>query len=387
VSNWQKVKLDCICEKKIKTISSKDDFFIDYIDISSIDNQEKKVTTYQTLSSVKAPSRAKQILEKGDILVSTVRPNLNAVAINNLESENIVVGSTGFCVLRCTKEADVNYVFNYCKSKEFIEGLVKIAKGASYPAVSNTEVRNSLIPLPPIEEQVHISKSLDKADELLTMHKQRLTELNNLIKSTFYDIFGDPVINDKGWTEIALNDLLEDIKYGTSTPPLYSESGYRFIRATNIKAGRINENGVKYISDIEATKISKCKLKIGDLIIVRSGVNTGDTCMITREYDGQYAGYDLIITPKQSKIDSAYLNELLNTKYMEIVVKPLTRRAAQPHLNAEQIKQLRIILPPIEIQNKFATIVTKIEEQKALVKKAIDETQLLFNSLMSQYFD
>jgi type I restriction enzyme S subunit len=72
---------------------------------------------------------------------------------------------------------------------------------------------------------------------------------------------------------------------------------------------------------------------------------------------------------------------------MEIVIKPLTRRAAQPHLNSEQVQSLRIILPPLDLQTKFANIVTKIEEQKALVKQAIAESEHLFNSLMSEYFD
>ena len=144
---------------------------------------------------------------------------------------------------------------------------------------------------------------------------------------------------------------------------------------------------MKFISKNEADKISKCMLHDGDLIIVRSGVNTGDTCVISGRYVGQYAGYDLIITPNQNCINSLYLNELINTNYMTKFVKPLTRRAAQPHLNAEQIKKLPIIIPPIELQNQFASIVTKIEAQKTLVKKAIDETQYLFDCLMSEYFE
>ncbi|USB33930.1 restriction endonuclease subunit S [Paenibacillus sp. YPG26] len=260
-------------------------------------------------------------------------------------------------------------------------------KGIGVPNLHLRNIRETTIPLPPIETQKHIAKTLDTAAELLAMRKQQLAELDNLIKSTFYDMFGDPVVNTQGWEKILLGDLIKEIKYGTSTPPVFTDSGYCFIRATNIKRGRITENDMKYISEGEATKISKCKLKLGDLIIVRSGVNTGDTCVITEKYLGQYAGYDLIITPNQELLDSYYLNELINTTYMERVVKPLTRRAAQPHLNAEQTKNLPIIVPPIELQTQFATIVTQIEEQKALVKKAIDETQHLFDSLMSEYFE
>ena len=95
----------------------------------------------------------------------------------------------------------------------------------------------------------------------------------------------------------------------------------------------------------------------------------------------------MIITPNQRLLNPMYLNELLNTNYMSMVVKPLTRRAAQPHLNAEQIKKLPIIVPPLKEQNQYANIVNRIEEQKSLVQEAIDETQCLFDSLMSEYFD
>ncbi len=387
MSKWERVKIDEVCEKKIQTLKSSEDFLIEYVDISSVDNQEKKITSYQTIRSKEAPSRAKQVLRKNDILVSTVRPNLNAVALNLIDSENIVVGSTGYCILRCNERIDTNYLFNFCKSKTFINGLVKVAKGASYPAVSNTDVIHSMISLPPLEIQKRIAKTLDTAAELLTMRKQQFAELDNLIKSIFYDMFGDPVLNNKVWEVKLLGALIKEIKYGTSTPPIFSESGYCFIRATNIKFGRIIESDMKFISESEANKIKKCKLRAGDLILVRSGVNTGDTCVITEKYTNQYAGYDLIITVNQLELNPFYLNELINTVYMERVIKPLTRRAAQPHLNAEQTKNLPIIVPPLQLQTQFANIVTQIEEQKAIVKQAIDETQHLFDSLMSEYFE
>jgi type I restriction enzyme S subunit len=200
-------------------------------------------------------------------------------------------------------------------------------------------------------------------------------------------MFGDPVVNDKGWEIKSLGHLLEDIRYGTSTPPRFSDSGYCFVRATNIKSGRIIDTEMKFISENEAERISKCRLQDGDLIIVRSGVNSGDTCVIDEIFAGQFAGYDLIITPNKALLNSIYLNELINTNYMSQVVKPLTRRAAQPHLNAEQVKNLPIVLPIVDLQNKFAIKVKRIEEQKYIVKKAIEETQYLFDSLMSEYFD
>jgi len=282
-------------------------------------------------------------------------------------------------------KVDSSYLYYFLNSKR--NDFIKMGVGGAQPNISAAILKAVELPLPPLETQKQIAKTLETASELLSMRKQQLAELDGLIKSVFYDMFGDPVTNEKGWIQKFLYELLDEIKYGTSTPPIFSDYGYCFIRATNIKFGRIIEEDMKSISENEAKKISKCKLKAGDIIIVRSGVNTGDTCVIDGKFIGQYAGYDLILTLNSKLLNPIYFNELINTKFLELVVKPLTRRAAQPHLNAEQTKNLSIILPPLTLQTQFASIVTKIEEQKALVKKVIDETQYLLDSLMSQYFD
>lgn len=243
------------------------------------------------------------------------------------------------------------------------------------------------VPLIDLKKQLDIVTTLERVEQILFLNTKKFNEMNNLIKSIFYEMFGDPVSNDKSWEVYQLKEVIINIKYGASQPPKYTTEGYYFIRATNIKSGRIVTDDIKMMSREESKKFEKCKLSLGDLIIVRSGVNTGDTCVIDENFAGHYAGYDLIISPNPKKVNSIFLNELINTNYMTAIIKPLTRRAAQPHLNAEQVKKLKVIVPPLDLQNQFAEIVTKIEEQKALVKKAIEETQTLFDSLMSNYFD
>lgn len=273
----------------------------------------------------------------------------------------------------------------------FLQGkkshLVKLSVGGAQPNISGTILKNIEFPLLPIEMQKQIVQTLDTASELIALYKKQLAELDNLIKATFYDMFGDPVTNEKGWEVKRLGEIIKSIRYGTSTPPIFSDNGIMFIRATNIKKGRITKDDMKYISDEEAEKISKCKVNGGELIVVRSGVNTGDSCVITEEYKGQYAGYDLIVELDTALLNPVFINELINTHYMSIVIKPLTRRAAQPHINSDQIKSLQIPLPPITLQNQFAATVTAIESQKSLIQTALSESQTLFDSLMSQYFD
>jgi len=206
------------------------------------------------------------------------------------------------------------------------------------------------------------------------------------LKSVFVDMFGDPHNNPKKWEIDDIKSDIEEIKYGTSVPPKFSENGHAFIRATNIKKGRIVDEEMLFIDDLEAAKINKCKLKCGQLIIVRSGVNTGDTCVIPKKYEGAYGGYDLILELKNKKINPVFLNELLNHPYYQFKLKQLSRRAGQPHLNSEQIRTLKIIIPHKKLQDEYAEIIDKINALISYQSRSSKDCSYLFNSLMQKAF-
>lgn len=158
---------------------------------------------------------------------------------------------------------------------------------------------------------------------------------------------------------------MTSIKYGTSQPPVFAENGkYKFIRATNIKAGRIIEVDMLRIDEAAAGKLEKCKLHGNEIIIVRSGANTGDTCVVTAEYANQYAGYDIIISLDLTRCNPVFYNELLNTHYMQQVVKPLTARSAQPHINSQQVQSLPMLEVSLAEQNAFAALVEQRDKSK-----------------------
>jgi type I restriction enzyme S subunit len=198
-------------------------------------------------------------------------------------------------------------------------------------------------------------------------------------------MFGDPVKNCKQWRIVFFSKGIDSIKYGTSIPPEFSDFGYPFIRATNVKNGGIASDNMLFISEIEAKKIKKCKLILGDIIIVRSGANTGDNAVVNTEYEGAYAAYDIIIR-MNNLFHPIFINGVLNSVYKEAVISPLKRRAGQPHLNTTQINNLPIYLPPFELQNKFADIVEQVEQIKQKMRASLDEMGNHFNALMQRYF-
>lgn len=165
--NWETKKIDECILNNIENINLKINGEIAYIDISSINNKENKIFSYKIYNNInEAPSRAKKILNEGDILISTVRPNLKNIAILNNKILSLTIGSTGFCVLRFKDTINNKYIFEIIKSDNFTEMLVKKQIGANYPAISDRDIKSIEIPVPPIELQNKFTERVEKIEKL-----------------------------------------------------------------------------------------------------------------------------------------------------------------------------------------------------------------------------
>jgi Restriction endonuclease S subunits len=383
------VRLVDVCEKKIQFLPANSDFEIEYIDISSIDNESKQIVSSKVIEAKDAPSRAKQLLKQNDILVSTVRPNLNAVAILKQTSDRVLVGSTGYCILRCKNEALQEYVFYFCRSRRFVRSLVKVSKGASYPAVSDNDVKNLQIPLPPLEVQKKIAQTLDAAAKLIALRKKQLAELDNLVKSVFYDMFGDPVVNEKGWKTKVIKDVCSDIVDCPHSTPIHSETPTKYpsIRTSELQNGNINWKSMKYVNEVEYLKrISRTAPQADDIIYGREG-SYGEAAILPSGYSFCLGQRVMLLRANKAICNHIFLWYVVRSDYVYNQARQKNVGATVGHVNVADIKNFIIPLPPLPLQNQFAEIVAKIEEQKALVQKAIDESQYLFDSLVSEYFD
>lgn len=328
------------------------------------------------------------LLDIGDILMSHINSDkhLGKTAIFENENVKLIHGMNLLCIRPNKKIVSPKYLNYYFKSLDFKKQLPKITKkSVNQASFSVSDLKKLKCKIHSIENQKKIVEILDKSQELIDKRKKQIEELDLLVKSKFIEMFGDPITNSKEWNTFELREGIKEIKYGTSKPPIFSEEGIPFVRATNIKFGRIIENDMKYISEYEAEKIEKCKLSLGDTIIVRSGANTGDNAFVSEEYVGSYGGYDIIVKLNE-KINYIFLNALLNSIYRETIIQPLTRRAGQPHLNSEQIQSLVIYNPPIELQNQFADFVKQVDKLKFEMEKSLKELEDNFNSLLQKAF-
>ena len=269
------------------------------------------------------------------------------------------------------------------------DGLFSFAVGKSAgslsPRVKWEHLKNYEFELPSMDRQCELAELLWAMDTTKKSYQKLIAATDELVKSQFMELFGDPVTNTQGREVRPFKDFMLGIRYGTSQPPTFSEFGeFKFIRATNIKAGRITENDMLRISADEATKIEKCRLNGNEIIIVRSGANTGDTCVVTDEYRDQYAGYDIIITLNLEIANPVFFNELMNTHYMQAIIKPLTVRAAQPHINSEQVQNLPMLVVPLPEQEQFAAFVRQSDKSKFELEQALAELNATYKRIIAE---
>ena len=357
-------RLGDVCEKKIGTIKSTYKGTIDYIDISSVDNQRKEITQIQRLAFEDAPSRAKQIVYSGDILVSTVRPNLNAVALIDQSSDTSLVASTGYCVLRCLPNVERKYVFHFCQSPSFIQKLVAQATGASYPAVTSTIVKECRIPLPPLDEQRRIAATLDKVTDLISKRRQQLDKLDELIKAKFVEMFGDPIINSKGlptergidFFKLSNGKFVPESKRFESGIPAYGGNGISWYTDDAI----VNSNTLV---------IGRVGFLSGNVHFAKGPLWITDNAMYVSYYDERK--YDLLFLCDLMKhIDFRRFQDAGD-------LKKITQK---PFMNMEYIR------PTLQQQHCYVSFVEKMEGLKSTIRHSLEKLETLKKALMQEYF-
>jgi len=320
---------------------------------------------------------SKYLVEKGDILISWSA----SLGVYIWEGDNAILNQHIFKVI---PRKGVDKTFFYYAATHVLDEMISKVHGSTMQHITKDPFESTLIPLPPLPEQQRIAAILQKADRLRQLRRYARQLRDTYLQSLFLEMFGDPVTNPMKWTLIKVEKIIDDIRYGTGSPPPYYDKGIPFIRATNIKKGTIQSSGLAFISKEDANDIPKCKIKTGDLILVRSGINTGDCGLIPSEFNGSYAAYDLII--EMPFPYNYYFNFFINSSFGKNIIQTLSRRSGQPHVNAEQIKNIELPFPSKELLNQFSRIIQKIQLLFAVQVENTRQTEHLFQSLLQRAF-
>lgn len=407
-----------------------------YVDIGSIDRNKKIISTPQQLLGKDAPSRARRIISKGDVLVSLTRPNLNAVALVP-EKYDRQFASTGFEVLKPVGY-DSRLLFSITKSKSFIDSISGTVQGALYPAAKSADVKSYKIPLPPLAEQTVIAQTLDTLLAQVENIKTRLDAIPKILKTFRQSVLAAGVngklteewrgVNECGeieadikeilearsklvskrtmtpethlesdeyeipeaWKWVSLDSLASKIVDGVHHKPEYVAEGVPFMSVKDINGGKMSFNYCKYISEETHKEIHpRCNPEKGDLLITKSGT-IGRTAIVDTDDVFDLFVSVALIKPASDKVNMKYIDIALCQWVNSIDISSRVVGTAIKNLHLRDMRVLAIPFAPIKEQKKivhrveeFLTFSDQIEQQ---VKNAQKRVDTLTQSILAKAF-
>ena len=295
-------------------------------------------------------------------------------------------------VLKPKAGMDVDYL---CYSLMFYntDGLVN---GATRQKLTQATMRKMEIPKRSIDEQKAIVAKLAKTQSIITHCRQQLAKLDELIKARFVEMFGEPISNPMGWKIKKLSELSELITNG-NTPKggseNYVDSGILFLRSQNVWRNRIDLDDVAYIDDETHKKMKKSSVHYNDILITKTGrINTENSSLGRAalfqgdDNSANINGHVYLVRLKNIVSPKFVVTILTGEAYRKYIRKVCVGGIDKRQINLDQVEDFPIIMPPLELQNQFADFVKQVDKSKVAVQKALDEAQLLFDSLMQEYF-
>ena len=299
----------------------------------------------------------------------------------------------GWLVLRDENALfDKRFLYYYLSSKTTYKKLKSMAVGGVVNNLNSEMVRNVIVPVPDKEEQSEIADLFDKIKKILDDRKQELEQLDTLVKSRFVELFGDPIKNPKGWEVVKLSECLERIDNGKSfTCDSNAREGVfpAILKLSAATYGDYRPYENKALLD-EKQFVESVQVHRGDLLFTRK--NTPDLVGMAAyvfETPEKLMMPDLIFRlVTNERMTPTFLWQLINNREFRPAIQGISGGSAKSmsNISKERLKNIEVICPPISEQKKLEGVLEQVDKSKSKIQKSLEETQLLFDSLMQKYF-
>lgn len=349
---------------------------IDYSDLNRIDLAEKEIKSYQ--------------LHNNDLLLVRVNGNPDLVGratVFKEISQPVAFNDHLIRVRLDSKRIEPKYIELFLNSSYGRSRLRdQVITTAGQFTINRTGISNVVIPLPSIEEQKRIATIAQKADRLRRTRRYTLELSDSYLRSVFLEMFGDPITNVKGFEVTDLNSVCKMIRDGTHKTPQYIQSGVPFITVKNIISGYLDFRDTKFISPEEHTLLTKrVKPEKGDILVSKDGT-IGVPCVIKTDREFSIFVSVAILKPIGKVVNSDFLAWQIRSDALQKQINDGIKGISIRHLHLEDFKELRILLPPLPLQQKFAQIVQRYERLRIQQREAERQAEHLFQTILHRAF-
>ncbi len=386
--NWQLINLEAVISPRKEKIHPNEIKGELYIGLEHVISNNLNITNFGSSEGLKS---TKSVFYSGDILYGKLRPYLNKVVLADRKG----ICSTDIIVFQVKKDLILpKYMANILRNKAFLIYATTKMSGANLPRVSWQKLKKFKISLPPLETQKKIVEILENAEKLNEWRAAADELADEYLKSVFLEIFGDPKSNPNGWKYANFSEIM----IGTPQNGLYKHSAYYtkdnsgvpILRIDSFYDGKLKKlNNLKRLNCTNE-ELERFKLENENIVINR--VNS-------IEYLGKCALIENLLEPTvyesnmmQIKIDKSIINPVYLTKFLctnfvyNQIVNKAKKAVNQASINQKDVKSLKILIPPIELQNQFANIIQQVETLKSYQSQSKQQIDNLFNTLMQKAF-
>lgn len=321
-----------------------------------------------------------KIAHAEDILIS-VRAPIGAL---NYAKEECCIGRGLAAITPNQDKVSSGFIYWLLKGKH--KELNLQGTGSTFKAISRKVLEEIKVPDIELKKQTELAGSLEKVYSVIQLRKQQLEELDILIKARFVEMFGDPVSNPFNYDKVRLLQIA-DIKIGPFGSLLhkedYIENGHPLVNPSHIVDSKISVDNKLTISNEKYEELGAYKLQIGDVVMGRRGEM--GRCAVVLE-DGLLCGTGSILIRPTQNVTADFIQKIISFPSFKKTIEDMAVGQTMPNLNVPIVSNFEIIHPPVEVQKSYYDFVTQVDKLKVEVQKSLDEMQILFDSLMQEYF-
>ncbi|MBR4343354.1 MAG: restriction endonuclease subunit S [Lachnospiraceae bacterium] len=333
------------------------------IPVYSVTNENGFCTGYFSKDVSSKDRTTYKIVPRGCFAYNPSRINVGSIDWQNCD--NRVIVSPLYVVFEVSDELDRQYLLHYLKSdvaNAFIRanGAGSVRDNLRFKALSDIPIQ-----MVPVEEQREIVKKIDNVSNLIRKGETIIEELDQLVKSRFVELFGDPIKNPKGWEIVTVGDLVTEVKYGTSSPAV--EGGqYPYLRMNNLTYdGHLDLADLKYI-DVSDEEKEKCVVRKGDVLFNRTNSVelVGKTAVFDLPDEMIIAGYIIRIRLGERMLPAVF-SQYMNMEALKDILRNMAKGAVnQANINAQELQSIKIYVPDMQLQKEFIEIKEQVDKSK-----------------------